>query len=346
MFNPFKKVQKIFNKARKLDVLLEHIKMLIYMKDKNGKYLLGSKYAKEFFDTGWDNYAKIKINIQDAQMLISSEDDCVLMGNIVTKEKPILDETHQKHYYRILKTPITDRGEVIGLITILRNIDADRFLQQQKELFVATLSHDLKNPLIAQKQIVEYLLNNDVTDKNIMKALLDSQNFVLNLLETLLITYKIDSDQLCLKREKFNIRELLIKILSEFEVLIDSKNIDIEILGDGYLINADIMLITRVFYNIVANAINFGRKGTKVSVFIEDDRIGIQNDSVFIPDKLRKDIFEKYVTGSKHHETANVGLGLYLSKQVVEAHGEEISLESNGTINTFWVTMTTIKILQ
>jgi signal transduction histidine kinase len=346
MFNIFKRIQKVFKKARKLDTLLEHIQMLIYMKDNNGKYLLGSKHAKDFALTGCDNYAKIKIDEHDAQLLISSDDDWVLLGNTITKEKPILDETHQKHYYRILKTPIMNGNEITGLITILRNIDAEKQLQLQKELFVATLSHDLKNPLLAQKQIVEYLIENNTQDENIMKALLNSQNFVLNLLETLLITYKIDSDQLCIKREHFNIRDIIIKALSEFEILIDSKNLDINIMGEDVEVNADLMLFTRVFHNIIANAINFGRKDTKISIFIEPNRVGIQNDSVYINETLRETMFEKYVTGSKHHEKANVGLGLYLSKQVIEAHGENIWLESDGTLNTFWVSLNTIKVRQ
>ncbi len=350
---------KLIEKIGMINSLLENIPMIAFLKDKNNNYITGSKYSKSFFLDGVDKYSdNIKLNLKDASEIIELEDNNIIkQQKKLIKEKIIQATNGQDHWYKIYKTPILDvNNEVNGIVSLAQNIDAEKQLELQKELFIATLTHDLKNPLQAQISSLELLSKGtfgQITDsqKDIVNMILESAGFMHEMLYSILATYKYDNGMVKLHKEIFNIEQLLKICIKEAFYLAKEKNIEIEYIS---LINnpnlfADESQIRRVIANLLNNAINYAYRNTKIlATILEDDNFSmlkIRNISKPIPANMKDHIFDKYVSGSEMNKQRGIGLGLYFCKKVMEAHNGNISLTSFDKYNEFLICIPKEKII-
>lgn len=342
---------KLIEKIGMINSLLENIPMIAYLKDKNNNYIIGSKHSKSFFTDGIDKYSNnIKINLKDVSLMTEIQDE-----KIINKREKIIQEQYlkstngQEHWYKIYKTPILDaNNEVNGIVSLAQNIDAEKQLELQKELFIATLTHDLKNPLQAQISSLELLSKGtfgQITDsqKDIINMILESAGFMHEMLYSILATYKYDNGMVKLNKEVFDIEQLLKICIKEAFYLAKKKNIEIEyksIITNTNLF-ADESQIRRVIANLLNNAINYADKNTKILIEILEDEnfsmLKIKNISKAIPNNIREHIFDKYVSGSEMNKQRGIGLGLYFCKKVMEAHNGTITLNSYDKYNEFLI---------
>jgi signal transduction histidine kinase len=213
---------------------------------------------------------------------------------------------------------------------------------KQKELFFATLAHDLKNPVQAQLLSLKMLadgsfgkLNKSQTE--MLNILLESSNYMHNMLQSILNSYKYDNGVMFLVKEKLSVKELLRNCINEVKSFAHSKNIKIvfkaQTKSDEIL--ADIIQLRRVISNLLNNALNYSYHDSDLIISILNDNDNVifsfKNTSPEIPEDIKEHIFEKYVSGTQ----TGLGLGLYFSKKVIEAHCGDIFLEANGTSNEF-----------
>lgn len=342
---------KLIEKIGMINSLLENIPMIAFLKDKDNNYIAGSKYAKSFFLEGFDKYTdNIKIDLKDAAEIIQLEDKHIInQKEQIIKERSIKSTDGQEHWYKIYKTPILDvNNEVNGIVSLAQNIDAEKQLDLQKELFIATLTHDLKNPLQAQISSLELLSKGtfgQITEsqKEIINMILESAGFMHEMLYSILSTYKYDNGMVKLNKEIFDIEKLLKTCIKEAFYLAKEKNIEIEYKNiiDNPNLYADESQIRRVIANLLNNAINYANKNTKILITILEDNnylmLKIKNTSNPIPADIREHIFDKYVSESKMNKQRGIGLGLYFCKKVMEAHNGTISLNSYNTYNEFLI---------
>ena len=337
-------------KITQLKTLLEYSPLLVYMKDKDLNFIEGSKYAKDFIYEGYDRYVDhdVHIDMEKAKELTDAEDNYVLASKeTLIKEKMVLDHNSNSHWYKICKAPIKKRnGSINGIVTITRNIDAEKQLETQKELFVATLSHDLKNPLQGQINVLNLLRNGtfgDLNDeqKEIIDTLIESENFMKNMLYTLLDVYKVDSGNLKLNKQYFDVVNLIETCAKEGTVLAKGKNIVIRCnskLDKKQKLYADESLLRRVIANILANGIEYAFNDTEITIDVTEKynniEFSITNHSPEMSAEIKASLFEKYTTEAKKYQKVGVGLGMYLSKKIVEAHEGDIRLDAKGTKNT------------
>ncbi len=342
---------KLIEKIGMINSLLENIPMIAFLKDKNNNYIAGSKYAKSFFLEGYDKYTNnIKIDLKDAENIIQFEDKQIInKKEQIIKEKTIKSTDGQDHWYKIYKTPILDaNNEVNGIVSLAQNIDAEKQLELQKELFIATLTHDLKNPLQAQISSLELLSKGtfgNITDsqRDILNMILESAGFMHEMLYSILATYKYENGMVKLHKEIFDIETLLKICIKEAFYLAKEKNIELEYTSiiNNTIIYADESQIRRVIANLLNNAINYANKNTKILITILDDEnysiLKIRNISNPIPNDIREHIFDKYVSGINTDKQRGIGLGLYFCKKVMEAHNGKIALNSYDTYNEFLI---------
>ena len=333
--------QQFVTKHFQIKSLLENIPMIIYMQDKDLNYIAGTKYSKEFVKNGFDTLSNVQININKSIDEIINENEYVIKNNkILIKEKEVFDIKENKHWYKIYKVPITNfNGNVTGIITLANNIDEEKQLQAQRETFVATLGHDLKNPTIAQIRSLELLLKGSFGEinneqKELLEMILDSCRYMNGMLSSLLATYRNYNGVIKLNFADFSFSELVEECVSEMVYVAKDKSVNIFInnKNKNNIIQGDRVQIKRVVMNLLSNGIKYAFPNTVLNLNLNSKDKSIifefENESPYIPEEKQKAIFAQYVSYASTYKELGIGLGLYASKKIIEGHRGKIYMQS------------------
>ena len=342
---------RLLEKNYQLNTLLENLPLLVYMKDKNRNLVVANNESRNFVLNGIDSYSDgVEIDMKDALPEVENEDNYVLQNKkYLQKEKVVKGSDGKQHWYKIHKAPIlTSNNEINGLVAIAKNIDADKKLEHQRDLFLATLSHDLKNPLQAQISSLEMLYREyygkiDEGHQEVMALIIESAKYMKDMLCTLLKTCKQNNGIIQLVYSRFDILSLMTKSIREVRDLGKIKNVEIrfnsKLTEDEKLMYADENQLRRVIGNMLNNAINYAFENSVVDISIKLENgfyvFDFKNESEEISESLKVNIFDKYVCGNPLESNSGVGLGLYFCRKILEAHEGTISLDNIGTKNTF-----------
>lgn len=342
---------RLLEKNYQLNTLLENLPLLVYMKDKNRNLVVANNESRNFVLNGIDSYSDgVEIDMKDALPEVENEDNYVLQNKkYLQKEKVVKGSDGKQHWYKIHKAPIlTSNNEINGLVAIAKNIDADKKLEHQRDLFLATLSHDLKNPLQAQISSLEMLYREyygkiDEGHQEVMALIIESAKYMKDMLCTLLKTCKQNNGIIQLVYSRFDILSLMTKSIREVRDLGKIKNVEIrfnsKLTEDEKLMYADENQLRRVIGNMLNNAINYAFENSVVDISIKLENgfyvFDFKNESEEISESLKVNIFDKYVCGNPLESNSGVGLGLYFCRKILEAHDGTINLDNIGTKNTF-----------
>lgn len=211
---------------------------------------------------------------------------------------------------------------------------------EQKDAFVATLFHDLKTPILSQITSLQMLSGGDFGElnngqKDIVKAILNSCIYMKEMVFTLLATYKYNNGAIKFVYSEFDVVELVYNCINEINGLAMERGIkfpvDIKDMN-SHNIYADCIQIKRVIMNLLSNAVNYAYKNTTVKISLVNNkgyfRCYVENAGANIPDEILKLLFQKYSSHSSKSMKAGIGLGLYLSKRIIMAHGGYIKADS------------------
>ncbi|WP_303674890.1 sensor histidine kinase [Vampirovibrio chlorellavorus] len=231
-----------------------------------------------------------------------------------------------------------------GFICVLGDISTSKELERVKETYVATLTHDLKTPLLAQQMVLETLGNGTIgpINEEQRKLLLGAKESVHDLVEMVnstLLFYKLESSHVQLHRQKSQLAGVAKEVMSSLQPLAEKKDAPLELdaamaLPDAWI---DVIQMKRVFHNLLSNAISYGRKGApiRVSITVEsrgDDGecllIEVYNEGKGIPPEEIPKVFDKYYSLSRKFKQIGTGLGLYISRRIVELHGGKLWVTS------------------
>ena len=231
------------------------------------------------------------------------------------------------------------------LVTVFNDVTQRIDSEQIKENYIATLSHDLKVPLLAENQALRYFIKGSygtLSEKQMVAArnMLNSNNHLLNLVKTLVDVYKYEHQQLEMQKRQVNMLAVINDCIAELSSLIEfnKKIIECKVSDDLPLIYADEPQIKRVLINLISNAIdntdengiiiiNNTSKNGKLIFEITDNGNGIPENEI-------GKIFDRYYTNAKKFRKVGTGLGLYLSKQIITAHNGEIWVKSAPEIGS------------
>lgn len=257
-----------------------------------------------------------------------NEQTCSLIPNFVQSINSMIDsladrETMIKEYQNDLS----------------KKLDSLQEVEQLKEDFVATLTHDLKVPILAEKNMLSFLLTNkfgELTEKQkeAIVHLKNSNQELVELVEIILETYKLNETKIELTKEKVCVNDLLKDTIDEMKPISDSDNITVNFFTefDGF-VELDKFYIKRALKNLILNAISFSEPDSKIdtAVCIDDKNVFIKitNYGKSIKKEEVKHVFDKYYTTAKKFRKVGTGLGLYLSNKIVKAHKGRIMVESD-----------------
>ena len=259
------------------------------------------------------------------------------------------DEVFIKHTptnnYTISSQPLV-HIEKKRYVIIIKDVTVEKEIETLKTDFAATLTHDLKVPIIAAANMIDLFLNKkfgEISDKQefALKNMKSSNNELLELVQVLLETYKIDDKGgIELYKEYIDLNSFTEEVVEDMIPLTKDLSIKLNFIpaDKKVSINGDKMQLQRVIKNLVSNAINHSNTHKDIDVKIGEEK-GFATISVIdygqgIPKDEIKMIFNKYYSAAKKLRKVGTGLGLYLSQQITEAHGGEITVESEENVRT------------
>lgn len=219
--------------------------------------------------------------------------------------------------------------------------------EQQKKTFIATLTHDLNPPAIAQMKALELVLNNvfgEITpiQREILTQTYNSCKYMHNMISALLATYKYDDEMKILEYSSFDINELVKEVYEEINWFANDRNLNIELclFEKPIIIKADKTEIHRVLTNLISNAISYSIGGSKVIIKTLDKDVKacftVNNNSRNISLNELEKLFDRFCAENVKFRQVGTGVGLYLSKMIINAHKGHLIIKSDETTgNTF-----------
>jgi signal transduction histidine kinase len=212
-------------------------------------------------------------------------------------------------------------------------------LFEQREDFIATLTHDLKNPLIGSNRILTLMTDGTLgklpaQHVRLLLNLKDSNDALIAMIRNLLEVYKFDKDFEVLQKETTDLRGLVQAYIETIQPILDDKRIQLTVdcqnIGE---ILAERNSMMRVIQNLVENAIKFTPSGGQIliNLWYEHPKAYFQvtDSGPGVPDEERSRLFQRFYQGRRGKASvAGTGLGLYLCRQIIEAHEGTIWCEN------------------
>lgn len=210
--------------------------------------------------------------------------------------------------------------------------------EAMKDEFLATIAHDLKNPITS---ILGYIYILSIADSGKVsseriregtKIMKMSCNIMLDLIDNMIDSYRAEAGQLQLNFEDFSLNDLINEIRTTYDPEAQIHDISLRFsIPEGLSVRADRRMIRRVFYNLISNAFRYTpEKGSiTISVVSGNERVEIEvkDTGSGISEADREKVFQKF-SQEKGKRRGSSGLGLYLVKTLLKEHGSDIRLES------------------
>ena len=231
-------------------------------------------------------------------------------------------------------------SEIEKFVGVIRNFSVQKETERLRDDFIATLTHDLRTPLLAAIQTLKFFIDGSLGElkdqqKVLLSTMLQSNEDLLGLVNALLEVYRFESGKLSLCKTVFNVKDLIKQCYDELEPLSQKKEITFNLscdFDDEVLIDADRAEIKRVIINLCGNALNYTNKGGTIDVIAKIVSNGLMFSVVDngngIPKEDIPHLFMRFSQGTGKKRSTGTGLGLYLSRQIIEAHGGKIWVES------------------
>ena len=236
------------------------------------------------------------------------------------------------------------------ILLAIEDITEKKHIEQQKDDFISIASHELKTPVTSMKAYTQLLQRHPLitNDKkaSFMLAKMDSQmNRLTELVASFMNVYKMRSGKLRLKKQRFQLEELITEVVGNFQYTISSHIVEFRY-DKSVKENADKARIHHVLVNLISNAIKYSPDADKVLVSQTKDNdnvtITVQDFGMGIPKEEQKRIYERFfrAKGKKEGDIPGLGLGLFISNEIVKQHKGDLWVKSiEGKGSTFFFTL-------
>jgi PAS domain S-box-containing protein len=274
---------------------------------------------------------------------LSQEKNSIALSNLKPGEniRTELRFKHKNGEYKLLDTVTTNllhEPAVKAFVANHHDITEERKLEKQREEFVSIASHELKTPLTTMKGYIEIL--NDLfagtQDKlalELVNKLGGQMERMLTLVTDMLDVTRIREGQLKLRKIHFAIDQLICQVVNEFQVSTKEHKIvsDLQVQKDVF---ADRERIGQVLSNLISNAIKYSPGGEKVIITSRAHEqtitVCVQDFGIGISENMQQKVFDRFfrVTEDSMKNFPGLGLGLYITADIIKRHGGKIHVKS------------------
>lgn len=191
---------------------------------------------------------------------------------------------------------------------------------------IADISHQTKTP-ITNLSLYISLLEDDPKDEyiEIIKYELNKLEF---LIQNLVKSSRLESDIISLQKHQANLKDIVDDVLREFKVILDEKNISINLKDEDLLFAVDERWLKEAIHNLVDNAIKYSPNGSTINISIYKSylnyNLDIENECKDLSEETLPKIFERFYRGKNSVSKDGLGLGLYIAREIIEKHSGNI----------------------
>lgn len=239
-----------------------------------------------------------------------------------------------------VRVPVRGNDEVAELATAFNNMAGSlEKLEENRSMFLSNISHDLRTPMTTISGFIDGILTGAIPEdktRHYLEIVASEVRRLARLVNQLLDITRLESGERKINKTSFDICELARQILISCEARIDSKMLDVtfECDEDNMSAMADRDAIHQVLYNLIDNAVKFSdEKGElKVKIHSTDKSVvvSVRNTGKGISAEDIPHVFERFYKSDRSRglDKSGLGLGLYISKTVIDQHGEEMWVKS------------------
>ena len=321
--------------------------------DKDGKLSLINPKAEDFF--GVESEENL---IGNSMSALAKKPRLRLLADLIGKEvKKVFRKEFQiskELVTEVTTVPISREGEFSGKLVILHDITREKMVERMKTEFVSISAHQLRTPLSAIKWTLKMLLDGDLgkitaEQKEFIEKTYQSNERMIKLINDLLNVTRIEEGRYLYKPSLASIENIVQSVIGSLEEEVKRKKLKLEFKKPTKKlpqIKIDIEKIGLAVQNLIENAIRYTKPEGKITVSLSGDKkeikLEVKDTGVGIPKDQQKRIFNKFFRAANaiRLETEGSGLGLFIVKNIVEAHGGKVWFKSEeGKGSTFSFTL-------
>lgn len=210
-----------------------------------------------------------------------------------------------------------------------------RRAEEEKDDFINDFSHELKTPIVSIRGFAKLIAKGNISDeeaKEYLSFIVSESDRLVDLTASTLMLDRIQSNRLEVVEREFDLSELLRKSILTLQPEWEKKNIEIDADFGECTVKSNDELLSRVFINVLDNAIKYSRENGKVGVYVteSDEKISvtIEDDGIGMDEETKRRMFDKYFRADKSRNTRGNGLGLATVKKIAELLELKIKVDS------------------
>ena len=313
------------------------------------EYSTPSAYVFGYLYTGPIVFASFRLQRRAALVVILVASVLTLLNlvvpQVVLAELPIVANRTITVMALIVTGWLSDRNQryEAAIAQQRAELQAQQKLADIRENFVATLTHDLKTPLLGAIQTLKSLQQEQFgkvlpEQQQVFEVMTRSQTSTLQMVEMLLDIYRNDAEGLELNCQPLNLVDLVTEVMSRLTAIAANRRVSLSLqqidsdFRQSLWVEGDPLQLQRVLDNLITNGINHSPRGSSVEIqmVVQGNQAIVQvlDKGQGIQPEESGRLFEQFYQGHTKRQAKGSGLGLYLSRQIIEAHGGTIWAEN------------------
>ncbi len=333
----------VLDEVNKIDIINPAARKMLGLTDKD----LG-KVINDKNNFSLENFRKI---IKNEFQVTSIKDEKIANAFL---EEVSLKYDNQEITYKIITAPVKGAdSQYYGTMKIFYDLTREKMLDRLKTEFISIAAHQLRTPLSAIKWVIKMILDEDMGKLNSEQRELLGKGYksnerVIGLVNDLLNVSRIEEGRFGYNFAKTDFQEILNIVIENIEREVARNHVNLAIKKDAKLpkISLDKDRLTLALQNILDNAVKYTPEYGKIEIeVVADDKnlkVAIKDNGVGIPAKEQGKLFSKFFRAENvtRLQTEGTGLGLFITKNIIESHGGRIyiaSQEGKGTTVSFTI---------
>ncbi|MFB2768420.1 PAS domain S-box protein [Pelatocladus sp. BLCC-F211] len=337
-----------------LQVLIDTIPTPVFYKNAEGFYLGCNKAFEEALGLKKEQIiGKTEYDLSPKELAVKyqqADTNLFVQRGVQSYEDSVVYKDGKKHDVIVYKATFCKAdGSLGGLVGVILDISDRKRTEEALRVFVHAVSHDLRNPVLGTLMVLNNLLarpSSIPVPRSILERMQQSSERQLNLINSLMEAHMSEVQGIVLQRQPVRLHKIVEDAIADLQPMLTENQATLTNLvkDELPLVSGDSTQLWRVFSNLIVNAVKHNPPGLSITInaIAQEDKIycTVTDNGVGLSQKQSERLFDLYFRGSNNRNSLSLGLGLYLCKRIINAHGGEIGVDSTPNAGaTFWFTL-------